>query len=139
MQTKQISIKEKKIRHSIIKMYAHRNLKFNEHHTETLVNELLNEKIDILDKLFKKIYNKSFYSDSQHTIQRMPCLIEIKEELKKIKQYNNYITPDHFCIQMPAEEKLKKQQIHFKMTSKIKEWIQNGAKEEEYDAIFAKN
>jgi hypothetical protein len=131
--------KEKKIHMSVSKMFADRNLKFNEHIVQTFTQELKNETNETLKKLFDKLYTKSYYSDPQKTIQRMPCLLEIKELVKQIKQYTNYITPDEFCLAMPQKEKQEKQAIHVDMTQKIKQFLKNGAKDEELDVIFAKN
>lgn len=130
--------KEKKIHISLKKMFADRNLKFNEHVVETFTNELKNESNETLKKLFDKLYTKSYYSDTHKTIQRMPCLLEVKELVKQIKQYN-YIMPDEFCLEMPKQEKEKKRAIHLDMTQKIKEFLKNGAKDEELDVIFAQN
>lgn len=123
---------------SVSKMFADRNLKFNEHVVETFTNELKNETNETLKKLFDKLYTKSYYSDTQKTIQRMPCLLEVKELVKQIKQYN-YITPDEFCLATPKIEREKKRAIHLDMTEKIKQFLKNGAKDEELDVIFAQN
>ncbi len=117
-------------------MFADRNLKFNEHVVQTFTDELKNESNETLKKLFDKLYTKSYYSDSQKTIQRMPCLLEIKELVKQIKQYN-YITPDEFCLEMPKEEKEKKRTFHMEMSKKIKEIIKNGYCERKIDELFA--
>ena len=124
---------------SVSNMFVDRNLKFNEHIVQTFTDELKNESNETLKKLFNKLYHKSYYSDPQKTIQRMPCLLEVKELIKQIKQYRDDITPDEFCLAMPQKEKKEKQAIHIDMTKKIKQFLKNGAKDEELDVIFANN
>lgn len=130
--------KEKRFNISLKKMFADRNLKFNEHMAQTFWSELKNESNDNLSRLFKKLYDRNFYSDYNKTIPRMPILPEIKEILKTVKS-DSYITPDQFCLEMPKQEKEKKKQIHLDMSQKIKQFLANGAKDEELDVIFAQN
>lgn len=130
--------KEKKFNISIKKMFADRNLKFNEHMAQTFWSALKHESNDNLTRLFKKLYDRNFYSDYNKTIPRMPVLPEIKEILKTVKS-DAYMMPDQFCLTMPKEEKEKKKQIHYAMAQKMKQFLANGAKEEELDALFAKN
>ena len=130
--------KEKRFNISLKKMFADRNLKFNEHLAQTFWSELKNESNDNLSRLFKKLYDRNFYSDYDKTIPRMPILPEVKETLKTVKS-DAYKTPDQFCLAMPKQEFEKKKQIHLDMTEKIKQFLANGAKEDQLDVLFAQN
>ena len=130
--------KEKRFNISLKKMFADRNLKFNEHLAQTFWSELKNESNDNLSRLFKKLYDRNFYSDYNKTIPRMPILPEVKETLKAVKS-DAYITPDEFTLAMPQQEKEKKKQMHLDMTQKIKQFLANGAKEDQLDVLFAQN
>jgi len=130
--------KEKRFNISLKKMFADRNLKFNEHMAQTFWSELKDESNDNLSRLFKKLYDRNFYSDYNKTIPRMPILPEVKETLKAVKS-DAYITPDEFTLAMPKQEKQKKKQVHLDMTQKIKEFLANGAKEDQLDVLFTKN
>ena len=130
--------KEKRFNISLKKMFADRNLKFNEHMAQTFWSELKDESNDNLSRLFKKLYDRNFYSDYNKTIPRMPILPEVKETLKAVKS-DAYITPDEFTLAMPQQEKEKKKQMHFDMTQKIKQFLANGAKEDQLDELFIKN
>lgn len=128
--------KEKRFNISIKKMFADRNIKYNEHMAQTFWAELQNESSDNLSRLFKKLYDKNFYSDYNKTIPRMPILPEIKEILKLVKS-DAYITPDKFTLAIPKTEVENKKKIHFEMTLKIKQFLANGAKEDDLDVLFA--
>ena len=130
--------KEKRFNISLKKMFADRNLKFNEHMAQTFWSELKDESNDNLSRLFKKLYDRNFYSDYNKTIPRMPILPEIKETLKAVKS-DAYTTPDEFTLAMPQQEKEKKKQMHFDMTQKIKQFLANGAQEDQLDVLFAQN
>lgn len=130
--------KEKRFNISLKKMFVDRNLKFNEHMAQTFWSELKDESNDNLSRLFKKLYDRNFYSDYNKTIPRMPILPEVKETLKAVKS-DAYITPDEFTLAMPKIEKEKKAKVHLDMTLKIKQFLNNGAKEDQLDALFAKN
>ena len=130
--------KEKRFNISLKKMFADRNLKFNEHMAQTFWSELKDESNDNLSRLFKKLYDRNFYSDYNKTIPRMPILPEVKETLKAVKS-DAYITLDEFTLAMPQQEKEKKKQMHVDMNQKIKEFLANGAKEDQLDELFAKN
>jgi len=130
--------KEKRFNISLKKMFADRNLKFNEHMAQTFWSELKNESNDNLSRLFKKLYDRNFYSDYNKTIPRMPILPEIKETLKAVKS-DAYTTPDEYTLAMPQQEKEKKKQMHFDMTQKIKQFLANGAQEDQLDVLFAQN
>ena len=130
--------KEKRFNISLKKMFADRNLKFNEHMAQTFWSELKNESNDNLSRLFKKLYDRNFYSDYNKTIPRMPILPEIKETLKAVKS-DAYTTPDKYTLAMPQQEKEKKKQMHFDMTQKIKQFLANGAQEDQLDVLFAQN
>ena len=119
-------------------MFQDRNLKFNEHMAQTFWSELKNESNDNLSRLFKKLYDRNFYSDYNKTIPRMPILTEMKEILRDVKS-DAYITPDEFTLAMPQQEKEKKKQMHFDMTQKIKQFLANGAQEDQLDVLFAQN
>ncbi len=130
--------KEKRFYISIKKMFRDRNLKFNEHMAQTFWTELNTESNDNLSRLFKRLYDRNFYSDYNKTIPRMPVLPEVKETLKAVKS-DAYKTPDKFTLAMPEHEKTKKKQIHLDMTQKIKDFLANGAKEDQLDVLFAQN
>ena len=130
--------KEKRFNISLKKMFADRNLKFNEHMAQTFWSELKDESNDNLSRLFKKLYDRNFYSDYNQTIPRMPILPEIKETLKAVKS-DAYITPDEFTLAMPVQEKEKKKQMHLDMNLKIKQFLANGAQEDQLDVLFAQN
>ena len=130
--------KQKRFNNALQKMFASRNIKFNEHMAETFWSELNKESNDNLSRLFKRLYDRNFYSDYNKTIPRMPVLPEVKETLKAVKS-DAYKTPDKFTLAMPEHEKKKKIEIHLDMTQKIKDFLANGAKDEELDVIFAKN
>ena len=130
--------KEKRFNISLKKMFADRNLKFNEHMAQTFWSELKNESNDNLSRLFKKLYDRNFYSDYNKTIPRMPILPEVKETLKAVKS-DAYTTPDEYTLAMPQQEKEKKKQMHFDMTQKIKQFLANGAQEDQLDVLFAQN
>ena len=130
--------KEKRFNISLKKMFADRNLKFNEHMAQTFWSELKDESNDNLSRLFKKLYDRNFYSDYNKTIPRMPILPEVKETLKAVKS-DAYITPDEYTLAMPQQEKEKKKQMHFDMTQKIKQFLANGAQEDQLDVLFAQN
>ena len=130
--------KEKRFNISLKKMFADRNLKFNEHMAQTFWSELKDESNDNLSRLFKKLYDRNFYSDYNKTIPRMPILPEIKETLATVKS-DAYITPDEYTLAMPQQEKEKKKQMHFDMTQKIKQFLANGAQEDQLDVLFAQN
>ena len=130
--------KEKRFNISLKKMFADRNLKFNEHMAQTFWSELKDESNDNLSRLFKKLYDRNFYSDYNQTIPRMPILPEIKETLKAVKS-DAYITPDEYTLAMPAHEKEKRKKVHFDMSQRIKQFLANGAQEDQLDVLFAQN
>jgi hypothetical protein len=130
--------KEKRFNISLKKMFVDRNLKFNEHMAQTFWSELKDESNDNLSRLFKKLYDRNFYSDYNKTIPRMPILPEVKETLKAVKS-DAYITPDEFTLAMPKIERETKAKVHLDMSLKIKQFLNNGAKEDQLDALFAKN
>ena len=55
--------KQKRFNITRKKMLAERNLKFNEHMAETFWSELNKESNDNLSRLFKRLYDRNFYSD----------------------------------------------------------------------------
>jgi hypothetical protein len=130
--------KEKRFNISLKKMFRDRNIKFNEHMAQTFWSELKDESNDNLSRLFKKLYDRNFYSDYNKTIPRMPILPEVKETLKAVKS-DAYTTPDEYTLAMPQQEKEKKKQMHLDMTQKIKQFLANGAKEDQLDVLFAQN
>lgn len=130
--------KEKRFFISIKKMFRDRNLKFNEHMAQTFWTELNTESNDNLSRLFKRLYDRNFYSDYNKTIPRMPVLPEVKETLKAVKS-DAYKTPDKFTLAMPKIEKEKKAKVHLDMTQKIKQFLTDGAKEDQLDVLFTKN
>ena len=130
--------KRKRFNISLNKMFADRNLKFDEHMAQTFWSELKDESNDNLSRLFKKLYDRNFYSDYNKTRPRMPILPEVKETLKAVKS-DAYTTPDKYTLAMPKIEREKKKQVHLDMTQKIKEFLANGAKEDQLDVLFAKS
>lgn len=130
--------KEKRFNMSLKKMFEDRNLKFNEHMAQTFWSELKNESNDNLSRLFNKLYDRNFYSDYNKNIPRMPILPEVKETLKAVKS-DAYITPDEFCLAMPKQEREKKKQVHLDMNQRIKQFLANGAQEDQLDELFIKN
>ena len=64
--------------------------------------------------------------------------MEIKEILKTVKS-DAYVVPDEFCLAMPKQEREKKRATHLDMSERIKQFLKNGAKDEELDVIFANN
>ncbi len=130
--------KEKRFNISLKKMFADRNLKFNEHMAQTFWAELKNETNDNLSRLFKKLYDRNYYSDYNKTIPRMPILPEIKETLNSVKS-DAYITPDEFCLAMPPLEKQKKAKLHLDMCAKIQQFLKKGANDDDLDVFFRSN
>lgn len=130
--------KEKRFNISMKKMFLDRNLKFDQHMAQTFWYSLKGESNENLSRLFKKLYDRNYYSDYNKTKPRMPILPEVKETLKTVKS-DAYITPNEFCLDMPKQEKQKKKEIHLHMTQKIKQFLKNGAMEDQLDEIFAKN
>ena len=130
--------KEKRFNISIKKMFLDRNLKFNEHMVQTFWTALKDESNENLSRLFKKLYDRNFYSDYNKTIPRMPVLPEIKEILKTVK-LEAYVMPDEFTLAIPKEEIEKKKKIHYAMTQRMKQFLANGAKEDELDELFTNN
>lgn len=130
--------KEKRFNISLKKMFADRNLKFNEHMAQTFWSELKDESNDNLSRLFKKLYDRNFYSDYNKTIPRMPILTEMKEILRDVKS-DAYTTPDEFTLAMPQQEREKRHKVHLDMSQRIKQFLANGAQEDQLDVLFAQN
>ncbi len=130
--------KQKRFNSSLTKMFNDRNLKFNEHMAQTFWAALKDESNENLKRLFHKLYDRNFYSDYNKNIVRMPVLPELKETLKTVKS-DAYITPDEFCLELPKIEKEKKAKVHSDMTQKIKQFLTDGAREDQLDVLFAKN
>lgn len=128
--------KENRVRMSFTKMFHDRNLKVNQHMIENFWNALKDESNDTLKKLFTRLYERNYYSDYQKTVPRMPILPEIKDLLRLVKS-ESYISPAKHTLAMPEHEKQKKRAMHIDMSKKIKQFLQNGAKDEELDVIFA--
>jgi hypothetical protein len=130
--------KEMTLKNSIKKLFLDRNIEIDQYTIQTFWNELKNESDKNLNKLFTKLNDRNFYTDYSKTKARMPYLMEVKEILKTVKS-DAYVVPDEFCLAMPKEEREKKRAIHLDMTEKIKQFLKNGAKDEELDVIFAQN
>jgi len=130
--------KEKRFFKSVLKLFELRNLTYDKHIAQRYWSELQYESSDNLKRLFSKLYDRNYYTDYTKTKARMPYVMEIKEILKTVKS-DAYVMPDQFCLAMQKIEKEKKKQVHLDMTQKIKEFLANGAKEDQLDALFAKN
>jgi hypothetical protein len=130
--------KEKRFYKSVLKLFELRNLSYDKDIAQRYWSELEYESSDNLKRLFQKLYDRNFYTDYSKTKARMPYVMEIKEILKTVKS-DAYVMPDEFCLEMPKEEREKKRQVHLDMTEKIKQFLKNGAKDEELDVIFAQN
>lgn len=130
--------KEKRFYKSVLKLFELRNLSYDKDIAQRYWSELEYESSDNLQRLFKKLYDRNFYTDYSKTKARMPYLMEIKEILQTVKS-DAYVMPDEFCLEMPKIEKEKKKQIHLDMTQKIKQFLANGAQEDQLDVLFAQN